>query len=353
MKKKIVLIMLFVLMISSASFANPSDWAENDINSIKANGRLEDRAFGDFQDKITRKDFAYLGVKMYEIITGESTSVGTASFTDSSDEFVLKAKNAGFIDGVGNGLFEPDREITRDEIAALFVKLYNVTGVSYIPGVAAQDFADKDEIASWAQDYVKIARANEIVNGVGENKFSPKEKATREVALIMYKRTLDKFEGSLVVQIKDNIVVETVSDADAYYDMYRDGYEQGLVNKELNFYKDTFPEWAVTSYVAQPLYEFDKPGKSLFTEFLLFNPDYEGYITEADFPIMVEGVVASMPTIETIQDVMANSMVSKTMPVTTQQDWDRVYQVFTQEYAYPELSRSPLEKFLKFSIFQF
>ena len=351
--KKILSLLLIIMLIMSTTvvFADkanivmdkPSTWAKTNIDTLKAKGRLETRVFGDYQDNITRKDFAYLGVKLYEIITGETTSIGLAHFDDTEDAYVLKAKNAGFIDGVGNGLFEPDREITRDEIAALFVKLYGATGVTYDNGLSTEEFADSNEIADWAKDYVKVARANGIVNGVGENRFDPKAKATREVALIMYQRTIDKFEGSLAGQVVDNTEVSTVPDNEKGYNALTDSYPYALITKSLNPYRDTFPEWSTASSAYLPLYEYDKQGPSILVFPTLNDPiGYQRY-TESEYPTMVSSMQVAVPTLETIQDVMKDCLTTKTMPTTTPQDWDRVYQTFTQKYAYPELAREPFD----------
>ena len=269
---------------------------------------------------------------MYELFTNTMTTIGDATFSDTTDEYVLKAKNAGFINGVGNNLFEPDREITRDEIAALFVKLYDAAGIEYSQGETSQVFDDNDQIADWAKKYVQIAKANEIVNGIGNNLFAPKQKATREMALIMFNRTIEKF---------DNSKIQNKRKTNEENNYWGKNYEKYRVYSLMNPYK--FPEWAFALDRTSECYSYYAgPGSDFRVEPILNVFNYTDPIKKEDFPEMIKNVRILIPVLETAEEYSINKMIPKTFHKITDTDWNRAYQVITQKYAYPSLTK---EKF--------
>ena len=100
--------------------------------------------------------------------------------------------------------FEPNSNMTR---AMLVTALYRMSGADNV----SQDITYSDVSTDmWYYDAVKWATANNIVNGVGNNKFAPEEYVTREqLAVILYRYakepdadtflTIDKFDDANIV----------------------------------------------------------------------------------------------------------------------------------------------------------
>lgn len=88
------------------------------------------------------------------------------------------------VSGVGNDLYEPDRNITRAEFAAIMVKALGLK-----PGEGSNPFKD---VASneWYADYIKTAYARKIIAGYDEATFGPNDKITREQAMAMINRAM-------------------------------------------------------------------------------------------------------------------------------------------------------------------
>ncbi len=88
--------------------------------------------------------------------------------------------------GVGDGLFAPDRPITRQEMAAMFVG-YIKTGYEELPVIQDEIFfADRAHIAAWAKDAVRQMQMAGLLSGKSGNRFDPEGRATRaEVAVIL------------------------------------------------------------------------------------------------------------------------------------------------------------------------
>ncbi|MCK8060048.1 MULTISPECIES: redoxin family protein [unclassified Fusibacter] len=189
----LTIILILIIQMPFASTDSPSTWAKDAIDEVFDKQLLDTRLQGNYQGEITRKDFAYIGVQIYEILTGEKTSVGNGTFTDTTDTYVLRAKNSGIVNGYPDGSYKPDAAIKRDELAVLFVNALNAAGID----VAVNDttkFSDDSEIETWASASVYIARTYGIVNGVGENRFNPDGTATIEQAILMFKRVNDTFK---------------------------------------------------------------------------------------------------------------------------------------------------------------
>ncbi len=89
------------------------------------------------------------------------------------------------MEGSGEGRFEPDRDITRAEFAAVMVK-----GLGLMrPGTGKDVFQDVAK-GSWYYDAVAIAYANGIIDGYEDGTFGPMSTITREQAMVMTARAM-------------------------------------------------------------------------------------------------------------------------------------------------------------------
>ncbi len=193
--RKILSVVLCLIIIGQINFADSSKisaWAEDDVQLVKELNLFDERMSGRYQSPITRADFAYLGVILYQTLTGKKVSAGDASFPDTTDSYVLKAKNLGIVSGYPDGTFAPDNYITRQEIAKLFTMTLQKSGIT-LERDDDFEFADDTEIMSWAKKYVYLARGAGFISGVEGNRFDSDAYATREQSLVMVKRIIAKY----------------------------------------------------------------------------------------------------------------------------------------------------------------
>lgn len=173
----------------------PSSWAQAEVNAARAAGLIPAELDGQFQSNITRGEFCLLAASFLEAETGKTldailaeAGVTPLSFTDSSDPVVSAMSALGVVNGVGNGLFRPDSDITREEAAVMLWRLAQLLG-GLQPNLAQTPFADQEQISSWALDAVSTVSACEsggvkLMNGTGGNQFSPKGTYTREQSFL-------------------------------------------------------------------------------------------------------------------------------------------------------------------------
>ena len=107
------------------------------------------------------------------------------------------------MEGSGEGRFEPDRDITRAEFAAVMVK-----GLGLMrPGTGKDVFKDVAK-GSWYYDAVAIAYANGIIDGYEDGTFGPMETITREQAMVMTARAmkLTGLKAELTADMADQLL---------------------------------------------------------------------------------------------------------------------------------------------------
>ena len=146
-----------------------------------------------YQLNITRAEYCTLAVTMYEKTTGVEIT-GRKTFIDNDDVNVEKAAFIGVIDGVGNNMFDPNETLSREQAATMLSRLAFVIGVP-LP-VQAVKFADNSSISSWALEPVGQVQAAGIMQGVGNDRFAPKEPYSKEQSIITIIRLYDYITSS-------------------------------------------------------------------------------------------------------------------------------------------------------------
>ena len=93
---------------------------------------------------------------------------------------VTWAYEMGYVSGFGNNTFRPNDSISREQMCVILAKYAGLERTSS-PAL----FADSGSISSWAENAVYACRDNGLVNGMGDNLFSPKGTATRAQACVI------------------------------------------------------------------------------------------------------------------------------------------------------------------------
>lgn len=105
--------------------------------------------------------------------------------------YVMAASEAGIVTGY-EGAFRPQDLVTREEMAMMMSRAYTMKQLD-VPMLKGLDrFADKEEISAWARTAVDFAVSAELMNGMDDSRFTPKENTTRAQTAVVLKRLLDK-----------------------------------------------------------------------------------------------------------------------------------------------------------------
>lgn len=131
--------------------------------------------------------------KYYAVINSLTNSTYSVvwnpmEFNDATNHWAKEAINdmgsRMVIDGVGNNLYEPDREITRSEFTAIIVRALGLK-----PGTGSNPFTDVST-TDWYYEYIQTASEYDIISGYGNGKFGPMNRITREQAMVMIARAM-------------------------------------------------------------------------------------------------------------------------------------------------------------------
>lgn len=169
-----------------------SDWAMEEVNAALEAGLVPSRCAGYYTFEITRSQMAALLVQYSELVSGEVLPLPTEHpFTDTQDAFIEKAYNAGIVQGTGDGLFAPDKVVTREQLFTMLyrtiIKMNPEWGNDISDPVEYDDF---DQVSDWAKEAVSALHARGILSGVSVSatQISPKSYCTTEQAIALVYR---------------------------------------------------------------------------------------------------------------------------------------------------------------------
>ena len=171
-------------------------WAANSVDFmymndiIKGNNTKNPKLFGPGA-KMTR---AMLVTVLYRAAGEPSVTGITNKFTDNKQgkyyyNAVLWASNKGIVNGATATTFDPDGNITREQIAAI---LYRYAGSPSVTG-SLSGYSDQAQVSSFAVTAMQWAVGSGIITGVtsgGKTTLSAKGNATRAQVAVMLHRFL-------------------------------------------------------------------------------------------------------------------------------------------------------------------
>ncbi len=167
-----------------------SNWAKEKVE-ILASRRLiygkTEKVFAP-QDSVTRAEFTAMIVR--SLYTDNSMNRDTFADVPKDAWFVDEVETAyekGLINGSGDSKFNPNAQISREQLATIAYRLYQYkTGTENLYKMSNK-FKDSHEISSYAKEAVNFVANAEIMIG-SDGRFEPKRSATRqETAVVLYR----------------------------------------------------------------------------------------------------------------------------------------------------------------------
>lgn len=166
----------------------PTSWYFDAVSYVSNRGIMQGTENGfEPENEMTR---AMLVTVLYRLENNSDASYQNVFADVETDAWyydsVLWAADNGIVNGVGDGLFAPDKSVTRQEMAAILYRYALIKGYDGSKEGELQVFADHNEISSWATEALLWANGKELIKGTSEITISPKETATRaQVATIL------------------------------------------------------------------------------------------------------------------------------------------------------------------------
>lgn len=245
--KRFAAILMCCLFIPLSAYAadKPSEWASADISEAAERGIAGDELLCNYQAPITRGEFCTLCTNTINSwgITNIPHIVEDISFFDTTDSDILFCASIGVVAGTGNGSFEPERAITRQEAAKMLCNTFKITqtvtdesGI-YLPHI----FGDSSDISAWARESIYAMYHTGIMMGDSQNNFNPLGTYTREQAVATFNR---------LFEAKDK--TDFTANAELYPDIET---AKRLYNSENNGYcLNAAYEWDNGEYKYEPIW---------------------------------------------------------------------------------------------------
>ena len=154
-------------------------WAYEAIEKLAAAGIINGVGDGTFNvdGNVTRAEFA----KMVVVAMGIEATATESAFEDCVADawytpYVVAAAEAGYVTGISETYFGAEELISRQDICTILGR------VLAVESEVAAEFIDADQIADYAAKYVNALVEMGIINGYEDGSFRPEANATRAEA---------------------------------------------------------------------------------------------------------------------------------------------------------------------------
>lgn len=166
-------------------------WAADAIDQLAEKGIIKGTSASTFApgSNIKRADFMLLLVRTLELKAEIDSGFSDVSEKDYYYEALGIAKKLGIAAGFEDGKFNPEGEISRQDMMVLAARALKASGKLDIPSNTddLSGFADASQISDYAKDSVAALVKAGLVKGSG-NAINPKGTATRaEIAVLVYR----------------------------------------------------------------------------------------------------------------------------------------------------------------------
>lgn len=214
-RKKIISVLLSAVMVISMMTVSacaadkeftdldPGKWYYDDVKWAVENGYMvgvSDKCF-DPGAPLTRGMFVTILGRAAGAVTDAKEKCGDVFSDVRGTEwyapFVKWAFENNIVKGVGNGMFDGESSITREQMAVMIKRFADESGaVLEKSGQAVKGFADENEISGWAVEAVDKIREAGIIRGDENNRFAPLKDTERAQAAAIFRRTLDALKDA-------------------------------------------------------------------------------------------------------------------------------------------------------------
>ncbi|WP_413033025.1 S-layer homology domain-containing protein [Paenibacillus xylanilyticus] len=171
-------------------------WAYTTIQELSAKQIVKGQSASMFNPSgsITRAEYAALLSRALSLTANHSVSFQDVEGGLWYEEAVNAAFEAGIIQGVTENRFEPNKHITREEMAVMLVRAYAYqTGIK-LDSSSLIAAADASKVSSWAAAYVQGALKGKLLSGYQEGNFYPHLPTTRAESAQSISNLLASFE---------------------------------------------------------------------------------------------------------------------------------------------------------------
>ncbi len=164
---------------SGGAETKPSEWAKESVEKALSYGLISGVDCMGYTKAITRRDACQLTARFLQTNGVEIEHYKESPFVDVEDDFLTALYKLEVVDGKRDGEFCPNELVTREEMAKILCKAYELVNGG-IGDSQMVEYADREEISDWACSYVDNLTKIGVVRGNDEGRFEPKRSITKE-----------------------------------------------------------------------------------------------------------------------------------------------------------------------------
>jgi|GEM_PF-3087957 len=190
-------------------------WSDITVGKLVELGVISGYTDGTFKpnDTITRAEFTTIVRKSLDLEKAEGNSFQDTTNHWAKQEIHTLVVNGGIDKNEYGVEFDPNKNITRLEMAKIIVRSLGLTEQAKAKAGVKTQFADDNLIPSLDKGYIIIASDNNIISGYPDKTFKPNGQATRAEASQMIVNMLDAISnldggnktGNTVERINDTL----------------------------------------------------------------------------------------------------------------------------------------------------
>ena len=171
-------------------------WALRAIQILNAKHVMIDNEDINFNPNraITRAEFVAMLVKSLKLPMHTAAKFSDVSSDAWYADAIQAAAASGIVQGKQGNRFEPDAQVTREELAVLLNRAYEHVSSGDVIESQDQSFQDDEQIAVWSQASVHRVAALGWMQGRKDGKFDPRNHTTRAEAAQVLWRVLQQQE---------------------------------------------------------------------------------------------------------------------------------------------------------------
>lgn len=183
-----------IVPVASAAQVNDynsiASYAQEAVQDLVDRGVVQGDANGNFQPRksVSRAEAATVLSKALGLTTTDAIY-----FTDVKSgawyyDAINAAVNNRVFSGKGDGIFDPNGNLTRGEAAVILVSAFNLTGKAPLA-----QFADEKSVKEWAKESLEIAVGNGVVKG-DNGRIKANDAITKQDFAVMFARAEEASE---------------------------------------------------------------------------------------------------------------------------------------------------------------
>ena len=185
----LVLLMSFFasLPVFAAVATNADKWAAASMEYAYQEGILTEAELQNAKSSMSRKDFCKMVLRFLRLATEkEWQATQKTPFSDCDDADVTAAYELGIIGGVEPGIFEPNRTLTREQLAIMLARMIQVCGVDLTTKAKENPFSDTAKLYASSNQYINRLYGAGILSGDTDGGYHPFREMTVQEASVSF-----------------------------------------------------------------------------------------------------------------------------------------------------------------------